>query len=170
MRNRLLHVNIIRFVLLLFIQIVILDNLRIHGFTPPYIYILFIMLLPMRLPGASVLIIAFGTGIIMDSFSNTSGIHAAASVLIAFLRPVVFRTIAPAMGYEEITTPGIKRLGFVWFIVYAFIMVLTHHVVLFIIEAFTFSEIFFILSKVALSGLMTIIVIMMYEYIFYNKT
>ena len=170
MRNRLLRTNIVRFVLLLLIQIVILDNLRIHGFITPYVYILFIMLLPMRMPGASVLFIAFGTGIIMDSFANTSGIHAASSVLIAFLRPVVFRAIAPAMGYEEITTPGIKRLGFVWFIAYAFIMVITHHLVLFIIEAFTFKDIFFILTKVGISGVMAVAVIMMYEYIFYNKS
>ena len=169
MLNSPLKANLFRFVVLMLIQLVVLDNLRIHGFNTPYIYVLFILLLPVRILGAAALLIAFGTGIIMDIFSDTFGIHGAASTLIAFLRPFIMRVLRPPMGYGDVVSPGIRKLGFVWFLKFISIMVAIHHIFLFFIEAFSFNNIHFILLNIALSAGFTLVAILMFEFLFFKR-
>ena len=81
------------FVVLVLIQVLFLNQVQFSGFVNPYIYILFIMLLPLKAPRYAILIGAFLLGLSVDIFSNTLGIHAFASVFIAYVRPVIIRVI-----------------------------------------------------------------------------
>ena len=76
----------IRFFILASIQILILNNVQISGYIIPFVYILFIMLLPPKMPKAIVLILAFIMGFTIDVFSDSYGIHSSATVLLAFFR------------------------------------------------------------------------------------
>ncbi|MDP4267135.1 MAG: rod shape-determining protein MreD, partial [Bacteroidota bacterium] len=91
--------NISRFVLLIFIQILILNNIELSGFINPYIYVLFIILLPFDIPRWSLLVIGFITGITVDMFSNTLGMHTTATVFMAFCRPFILNML---INKEEI--------------------------------------------------------------------
>ena len=75
--------NIIRFVVLVFIQVAILNNIQISGFINPYMYVLFILLLPFETPNWILLVLSFFLGLSIDIFSNTLGMHASASVFMA---------------------------------------------------------------------------------------
>ena len=82
------------FIVLLALQILILNNIKLGGYINPYIYILFIMLLPFEIPGWLLLILGFLTGLTMDAFAGTLGMHSTATLFIAFLRPFILSNIS----------------------------------------------------------------------------
>ena len=94
-----LIILLFRLLILLTIQVVILNNIQFSGFINPFLYIMFIMMLPVKLPKTFLLLIAFGTGLIVDVFSNTMGMHAAACLVMAYARPSLLRILAPRDGY-----------------------------------------------------------------------
>jgi rod shape-determining protein MreD len=161
--------NIIRFVVLVLVQILILNNVQISGYIIPNFYILFILLLPFETPKWMLLLLAFTLGISVDLFTQTPGMHAAATVFMAFLRPGVLEMSAPRDGYESGSFPRIYYFGFQWFLRYAAILILAHHLVLFYIEVFRFAEFFSTLLRVLLSSSFSLVLIMLSQYFIYRK-
>jgi hypothetical protein len=158
--------NLIRFIVLVLVQVLILNNVQLNGYINPFMYILFIMLLPIETPGWLLLLLSLAMGLTIDMFSNTLGMHAAACVFIGYLRPRIIRSISPRDGYESEANPNVTDMGFRWFISYTIIMVLLHHFVLFFIEAFSFVEFFSTLFRVILSSILTILLIIISQYLF----
>ena len=158
--------NIIRFFILVFVQIVILNNIQVSGFINPFLYVMFILLLPFETPGWLLLLLSFFMGLSIDMFSNTMGMHAAASVALAYFRPKVIRVISPRDGYETESKPTVVDMGFRWFFIYTIILVFIHHLILFFIESFSFHEFFSTLGRVLLSSVFTIALIILSEYLF----
>jgi rod shape-determining protein MreD len=167
--NNLFFRNIIRFFLLILLQVLIFNNLHIQGYINPYIYILFILLIPFETPHWLLLISAFALGFGVDLFSDTMGMHAAASVFMAFCRPGILRMVYSSKDYEVGITPGINDLGFEWFLKYAFILVFLHHLAFFYLEVFTFKEFFYTFGRVILSTITTVLFIILSQYLFYIK-
>ncbi len=161
--------NIWRFVILVILQIVIFNNIQFSGYINPYIYVLFILLLPFETPKWLLILSSFLLGLSIDIFSNTLGMHAAACVFMAFMRPHVLQYISPREGYEASSLPRISYYGFNWFIKYSITLILAHHIFLFYIEVFTFSGYFFTLSRALLSSLFSIILIVFSQYVIYRK-
>ena len=157
---------IFRFLLLVGVQVLVLNNIQLGGYINPFLYVMFILMLPVRLPRFILLITAMVTGLVIDMFSNTMGMHAAACLLMGYLRPGWLRILAPRDGYETDAVPSVKRYGFQWFIVYASVMVFAHHFFLFYIEVFRFSEFFSTFLRVVLSSLVTLLLIMLSQYLF----
>jgi hypothetical protein len=135
----------------------------------PYVYILFILLLPFETPRWALLIMAFLLGLSVDIFTNTPGMHAAATVFMAFLRPFILNLDEPRDGYEPGTFPRLYYYGFPWFLKYTLILTLVHHFTLFYIEVFRFSDFFPTLLRVLLSSLLSITLIMLSQYFIYRK-
>jgi hypothetical protein len=98
-------------------------------------------------------------------FQNTMGMHAAACVFMAYTRPAVLRLMSPRDGYETDASPTVRTLGFTWFLIYASVTTMIHHLVLFYIEVFRFSEFFSTLARVMLSSVASLIVIMIAQYL-----
>jgi cell shape-determining protein MreD len=161
-----LIVNLARLLLLVLVQVVVLNNIQLSGYINPFIYIMFVMMLPVRIPKTVVMLAAFVIGLIVDSFSNTMGMHAAACVLMAYARPAVLKLMAPRDGYDSEATLTARELGFSWFITYAAILTFVHHLLLFYIEVFRFSEFFATLLRVFLSTVASLTVIMLSQYLF----
>lgn len=162
-------INIFRFVFLVVFQSVILNNIQLGGYINPYLYVLFILLLPFETHNSVLLIMGFLVGLSVDMFSNTMGIHASASVFMAFCRPYVLKLVEPRDGYETETRPTIKSLGLRWFLVYASFLIFAHHIFLFFIEVFRFSEFFITLWRVVLSSILTIILVLLSQFLFYKS-
>jgi len=161
--------NIFRFIVLIFLQIFVFDNIRLGGYMTPYIYILFIILLPFNVSGWALLTSAFCLGFVMDVFYNTMGIHSSACVLAAFLRPVALKLFSPRDGYETGTFPRVYYYGLTWFLKYSTGLILIHHFVLFFIEAFRFAELHHILIRVILSTLLTSLIIAISQFFIYRR-
>jgi len=166
---KLISRNIIRFVVLVLLQILVLNNIQISGYIVPNFYVLFILLMPFETPRWLLLPVAFALGISVDLFTQTPGMHAAATVFMAFLRPWVLEMSAPRDGYEPGSFPRLYYYGFQWFLRYTVILVLAHHFILFYIEVFRFSEFFSTLLRVLASSFFTVILIMLSQYFIYRK-
>lgn len=163
MANNLFH-GILAFVTLLLVQILILDNLQISSYAVPFLYVLFILILPFETPGWLLLILAFILGFTMDMFEHTYGIHTAATVLMAWMRPGVLRLIAPQNGYAPNTEPRIYYYGFSWFLKYSVILVFVHHAFLFYFEVFTFHHFFSTFLRVLISASFTVLLVILSQF------
>ncbi len=161
--------NIFRFIVLVLVQVLIIKNIELGRFINPFIYILFIILLPFETPKWLLLLTAFFLGITIDMFYDTAGMHAAASVFMAYIRPGILKLFSPREGYEFGTHPTIQYLGVPWFLSYAGILIILHHLVLFYIEVFRLNEFFSTLFRVIISSLFTLLLIVISQYLFYRK-
>jgi rod shape-determining protein MreD len=161
---RILRFSLI-FILLLLLQVLLFNNIRFSGYVNPYIYIMFILLLPVEIPAWLLLIISFFTGLIIDFFSGSPGMHTSATVLAGFIRPYVLQIISPRDGYEPGFDPSMITYGFRWFLIYTLIIVLFHHTALFYLEVFRFTDFFRTLLRVLLSTLFSGTFILLLEYI-----
>jgi rod shape-determining protein MreD len=163
MINSILRFSVIT-ILLILLQILVLNNIRFGGFVNPYVYIMIILLLPSVTPAWLVLIISFLTGLIIDLFSGSPGMHASATLLAGFSRPFVLRLISPSDGYESGSDLSMAAYGFRWFFIYAAIIVLIHHTTLFFLEVFRFTDFFRTILRILLSSLFTVGFILLLEY------
>jgi rod shape-determining protein MreD len=161
--------NIFRFIILVLVQVLIIKNLELGRFINPFIYVLFIIVLPFETPKWLLLISAFVLGITIDMFYDTAGMHAAACVALAYIRPGILKLFSPRDGYEIGTQPTIQYLGVPWFISYSAILVVLHHFILFYIEIFRFSEFFSTLLRVVVSSVFTLLLVVLSQYLFNRK-
>jgi hypothetical protein len=145
----------LRFVLLVLLQVLVLNNINLGGYIHPYIYILFILLLPVRMNKNLVLFIAFFTGLTIDYFGNTMGLHAGASVLLAFARPGVLNLFFKPIVFGKGEESSLKKVGVGGFFRYTFLLVIIHHSALFLFETLDFSNFHFMLLRIALSSIIT---------------
>ena len=158
--------NIFRFITLVLVQVLIIKNVELGRFINPFVYILFIIILPFETPKWAVLLMAFVLGITIDMFYDTLGLHAAACVFIAYVRPGILKLFSPRDGYESGTQPTIQYLGVPWFLSYAGILVIMHHLILFYMEMFRFSEFFSTFLRMLISAVVTLILIVVIQYLF----
>lgn len=156
----------LRFVVLVLLQIVVLNNIQLSGFINPYLYVLFILMMPIKIPRLPMILLSFLCGFSIDIFSNTLGMHSAACVFMAFSRPGVLRLIAPREGYEAEAVPSVKDMSFNWFLLYASVLILLHHLFLFYTEVFRLSEFFSTLARVFASFLTTLALVIMTQFLF----
>lgn len=168
--SRQLTTHVLRFAGLLLFQVLVLNNVELHGFISPYIYPLFILLLPFDTPRALVLLLSFVLGLSVDMFANTPGLHAAATVWMGYLRAGIINLNIPPGGYESSDKPTLASMGFSWFFVYAGISIVLHHIFYFLIEAYTLSFFLFTLLKTIGSIAVSLFLIILYQYLFYEKT
>ena len=161
--------NIGRFFFLVLFQVLILNHIRLSGYINPYFYIYFILLLPFATPNWLLLISSFLLGFTVDVFSNTPGINASASVMMAFSRPFVIRLISSGTEYEVGERPSLKNQDMKWFVYYTVILIFIHHFTLFFLEIFRFREFFTTFFRVILSSAFTFLLVMISEYLFYSR-
>jgi len=160
--------SIIRFglaiILLIFLQVLLFNNIQFSGYVNPYVYVMVILLLPAELPSWILLIIAFLTGLIIDFFSGSPGMHTSATVLAAFSRPYILRLISPRDGYESGSGLSMATYGIKWYLIYTSLIVLIHHTALFYLEVFRLDDFFRTFLRVILSSVFTMAFILLAEY------
>jgi hypothetical protein len=161
--------NIFCFVVVLLFQVLVMDNVMINGYMIPYIYLMFILLMPFETPRWLQLISGFALGLAMDLFTGTAGMHTAATVLIAFVRPYLLGLMAPRDGYEPETFPRIFYYGFLWFLKYTLLLVLIHHMALFYLEMFQLKDFFSTFLRVILSTILSTSTIVLSQYFVFRK-
>lgn len=151
-------------VLLLFLQVLLLDNLHWLGLVHPFVYIWAIMLLPMELPRWMQMVLGAAIGMLMDLFTHTPGVHMAACVMIAYLRPLVLSRYVQDVERMK-GAVSIKGIGIGTYIELLSILIIVHHSMVFLLEAFTFDHFGYTLLQILLSGVLSFAMIMMLEYV-----
>ena len=168
MNSRLLLINIIRWILFLFVQVFLLRNLNFYNLATPFVYVLFLMLLPFGIPNLLLYLIAFGTGLTLDAFYDTIGVHTAACVVLAFVRISFISVSVNREGFDE-PEPSLGNMGFKWFSIYAVLCILFHHLVLFLLEAFKLTALPYTLLRAGLSAVFTLSSVLLIAFIFFNR-
>ena len=156
--------SVVQFILLMLSQIVIFNNINFLGYINPYPYILFLLLFPFTSNRSLLILTAFVSGLLMDIFGDSGGIHAAACLTLAYLRPVALR-IAFGVSYEY-NTIRISNTTLYERFVYITILVVIHHFVLFLLEVFNISSILYILQKTLFTSIFTILLCILFTIFF----
>ena len=158
--------NIIRFIALVAAQVLIVNHIRLGGYVHPYIYLIFVMLLPINMPGWQLLLSGFGIGLVIDLFMGTLGMHAGATTLMAFCRPAIITIISGSQKFDNIKEPNVNQLGFAWFLRYTLCMVIVHNFMLFMLEGFTFHLVGQAMLRILLSAPASMFLILLIIYLF----
>jgi hypothetical protein len=167
--SRTIIINLIRFVILVFIQVFLLKNVTLYNLSTPYLYILFILLLPFETPNILLFSLALILGLTIDAFYNTPGLHATACVTLAFVRVLFISITVQKDGFDNEPEPTLSVMGFRWFSAYALVLTLFHHFFLFNLEVFRFSEIQYTFTRVVLSSIFTVFLILISGLLFFKR-
>ena len=166
--NNVITTNIVRFIALVLIQALVLNHINFLGYINPYIYILFIILFPIKNNRSLFIFLAFLLGLSVDLFSDSGGIHAAASVTIAYIRPVILKFSFGAIYEHQTIKFSNTELG--QRLTYFLIAILIHHLILFSVEIFNSSRIILIFKKSLFSSIFTLILCLLITILFSKKT
>jgi rod shape-determining protein MreD len=156
------------FAVVVLIQVLFMNNMQFSRLVNPFFYIIFILLLPINIPRYLLLLLGFLMGITIDIFTNTPGIHASASVFIAFFRPFIINT-SSLEDNEKGKIPTIENMGFRWFLRYAAILIIAHHFFLFYIEIFSFHGFFQTFFRSLFSSIFTFVFIVISQFLIFRK-
>lgn len=163
--------NIFRVFIFIVVQVYVLDKLPpLHRYVIPVLYYLFILWLPFSLNRLSLLLIAFVTGLTLDYFTQTPGLHAAACVLIAYVRPFIISILMPKdtaeFNYRE---PSPRAMGWAPYSVYVFILTVLHHTYLTLLEWLQFGTFLDFIIKVLSTTGISLLLIFTVELLFPRK-
>ena len=162
---------ILLFIALILLQEFVFDNIQVDTLLTPYIYILFILILPFSYAPSVVVIISFLLGLSVDFFTTDMlGLHAFACTITGYARRFVFKAIKPKDDTEQqITTTTIYTMGWRPFLLYSAILVLVHHSALFLVETFKFHNPLYTVLHILLSSLVSITFIILIELAFFRN-
>jgi len=161
--------TIISFFLYVGVQVLFIKNLVLFNTAFCFVYVAFLLLLPLEIAPLWLLVIGFFTGFSIDLFYDSIGVNAAACVLLAFARPWWLSVVTPRGGYEEVQTPKLKTMGFFWFLSYALPLIFVHHLALLFIEEGGLRMFLFTFSKLIFSTILTFFVVVLSQYLFYRN-
>ena len=156
------------FIGLVLVQALLLNNICLFGLATPFVYVYMLLAIDRETNRNALMVIAFLLGLAVDIFSNTPGVNAGASVMVAFMRPGLLRLFSPRDVYENFE-PGIYTLGFGPFARYAFVTLLLHHAALFFLEAFSLVSIGYLLSRILCSTLLSLVFVLAIEFVRHKR-
>jgi hypothetical protein len=155
--------NILRFAVFILIQVLLLNKIpHLHRFITPYIYFLFLLWLPFSVSRQWLLIIGFLTGLTLDYFTMTPGLHTAACLLIAYVRPFLISVLMPKdssdFNYRE---PSPKAMLWTPYLVYVFVLTLLHHGYMVFLQWLSFGSFLdFIIKVIATTAISMLLILL----------
>jgi rod shape-determining protein MreD len=160
-------INLLRFILLILVHVLVFNRLNLFGFINPLIYVLFIYWYPLKKNRTTFLMVSFLLGFFIDVFSDTLAINAAATVTIAYFRPVIMRFVFGVnfefQSFKLNSTTKAQQFTFLA------LLIVIHHVTYFVLEIFSFSNSLLILQKTLMTGLASLILCFLFISLFSTK-
>ncbi|MDI9860415.1 MULTISPECIES: hypothetical protein [Flectobacillus] len=156
--------EVLTFIFYLLLQVFFVRQLVFFDYAFCFAYVAAVLLLPFETSRLQLVILGFVAGLFVDIFYNTTGANAAATTLIAYLRPSIITLLTPQRGYDERQVLTLRSMGFGWFISYLGILTLIHHFVLFMLEASDWGLFFQVILKVLASIIFTNTVIVILQF------
>lgn len=151
------------------VQVLLLKNMVLFGSAFCFLYILYLLLLPVESKTVPTLFIAFGMGMVVDLFYDTLGIHTASILVIAFIRKFWLNVLTPTGGYDENLQPSMLNMGFGWFVTYSIPLILLHHSLFFYIESLGTNLFLPVVQKTIASAIFVFIMSIIVQLLFYRR-
>ena len=161
--------GVINFLVFASLQIIVFNNFILFDTAFTFFYVGFLLFAPFDIDKLWFITLGFIMGISIDIFNDTIGVNAAACVAMTFIRPYWQSINTPRGGYENVNLPNVKTLGLQWFAAFIFPMIFIHHFILFFTESGNFYYFFTKLFKIFASSLLTFIILVIYQYLFYRR-
>ncbi len=164
--------TIVRFFIFVLLQVYVLDNIQLHSMVTPYLYFLFLLWLPFSINRVLLLAIGFVLGFTIDSFHHQPGYHAAACVLVAYLRPFLINIFIPQRGANEASyeAPSATSMGgMMSYLLFAGVLAVFHHSWLYILQAWQFGDVLYFLIKILISTVISLVLIFITELLIVRK-
>jgi hypothetical protein len=158
--------QIVLFVVYLLYQGMILQNVVVYHTAFCYLYVLYLILLPVEANPMALMGIGFLMGLAVDMFYESAGLHAFASVMIMYVRNYWLNSLTPQGGYDSNSVPSVAMNGVQWFLIYAVPLIFLHHALLFFMEVGGFGMFWYTLWKVLTSTIFTTVVILIAQFLF----
>ena len=155
MTNKILQ-NIVLFVGLFLLQVILLNNINLFGYIDPFLYILFVIMYPLRKDRGPFLLLAFLLGLLIDIFLNSGGTNAAATLFIAYIRLPILKGVLRKSELDFVVF-NITKQPFLKMLSYVSILAFIHSLIVFTLEYFKFSDVGIILSRTIYTSIFTII-------------
>ncbi len=146
-------------------QILVFNQLQFLSLFFPMVYILWIYRYPLEDNLYIFLFLSFILGLSIDFFIGTGGIHAFASVGIAFLRKPLFRIISSSSDSELIGLIDQKLNKFQNFMM-IFFLILIHHSFLYLIDNLKFSNYLILTQRIIINSLITFVFVYSFYLLF----
>jgi hypothetical protein len=160
----------LNFILVVLIQGLVVKNIEVNEYFNPMLYPIMILMLPFEMNVLLAMTISLLLGVSVDAFSDTFGLHTSSALLIAYLRQTILRYIKPRDGYDSSLLPTLHDMGIVWFMFYSGILLFLHHIWFFSFEILRFDLILLILLKTIFSLFFSLILVVLFQYIFYKPS
>ncbi|WP_411028870.1 rod shape-determining protein MreD [Spongiimicrobium sp. 3-5] len=158
------YINVIRFILLILVQVLVFNKLNFFGFINPMVYILFLYWYPIKENRSIFIVVSFVLGLAIDFFSDTMALHAASTVTIAYLRPAIMRfCFGVNYEFQSFRLSGSTRAQQITFLA---LLVVTHHLVFFTLEIFDLASFVSIIKKTLFTGGATLILCLLFSSLF----
>lgn len=158
--------NILRFLVMLALQVLIFNHVHLFGFINPSVYLLALFLLPLDIPRSAEFAIAFAAGFVVDIFQLTYGIHASACMFFILLRPYLMHAMNVNKKKNDTEVPMPGKKDFRWMLFYTLLLTLCHQIITTFLEVFSFRQFLYTLFVIAANTLFTTLLILCIEYIF----
>ncbi|MBL7863463.1 MAG: Rod shape-determining protein MreD [Cyclobacteriaceae bacterium] len=157
------------FVLYMLAQVMLLKQLILFNTAFCFVYVAFILMLPIETNPLVLMLAGFLMGFSIDVFYDSLGLHAMSLILVSYLRNYWLTTITPQGGYDAGQGPTLAVNGLQWFMVYALPLVFLHHFILFFAEAGGFGIFWYTMLKVIASLTFTMTVILLLQYFSFER-
>ncbi|HEY3403645.1 MAG TPA: Rod shape-determining protein MreD [Ohtaekwangia sp.] len=164
--SRLGILQVISFFIYLLYQVLILQNVVLFHTAFCFLYVIYLLSLPVETNPLVLMLIGFVMGFMVDLFYESLGLHAFACVLLMYVRNYWLNSMTPQGGYDSNASPSLALGGLQWFLVYTMPMIFLHHGLLFFLEAGGFSMFWFTLWKVITSTIFTTLVVLIAQFLF----
>lgn len=167
MGNNSYFIIIVRFLLLMLLQVLIFNNLNFFGFINPMVYILFLFWYPIKEQRGIFIGLSFLLGFAVDMLLDTVALNAAATVTIAYLRPAIMRfCFGVNLEFQSFRLSNATKLQQITFLA---LLIIGHHLVFFSLEIFNFANLLLILKKVVLVGLASMVLCLLLDSLFSTR-
>ncbi|NLN73262.1 MAG: rod shape-determining protein MreD [Bacteroidales bacterium] len=155
------------FALAVISQVLLFNNISLLNYIVPFGFLWFIIILPIKVNHTLLVLISFLLGYLVDMFSGgVIGLHAAAATMAGFIRPYVLKKYHTAeFEYDSKALPNIKNLGVSNFVIYSLIIIYTHHLLYYLLEAFSTKDFLLTMFRALLNSVFTLLFILFFQYI-----
>jgi rod shape-determining protein MreD len=155
--NNLIINNSFRFLALVLLQVLVLNHINLFGYLNPMVYIVWVVLFPIRKNKNSFLILSFLLGLSIDFFSDSGGINAAATLFIAFIRLPILKIVLKKTDFDFLLF-NLRAISFGKAFLFISVLTITHHFIIFSLEYFSLNSFTTIISNTILTSFITIII------------
>ena len=159
--------QLLRFGLYVGLHVLLVSRLVLFDLGWCFFYLGFLLFLPISTPIVVQLVLSFVMGWTLDIFYDTGGVHAAAAVVLGYIRPWILRLLTPRDGYEMADSVNIHQMGWQWFSVYLTLLVVLHHAAFFLLELGSFRHLGLTMGKMLVSALFTSLALLIVQLLFF---